>query len=61
MPNEISSAKIPEIDPTEMEDSRSLPNAQHHSFLEKVMVKGGLADLYDARTLLKWFFARCET
>jgi uncharacterized protein (DUF2267 family) len=56
MPDETSSEKVREIDPTEMEDSRVLPNAQHHSFLEKVMVKGGLADLYDARDITEVVF-----
>ncbi|HEY9642545.1 MAG TPA: DUF2267 domain-containing protein [Coleofasciculaceae cyanobacterium] len=56
MPDEIYNATIPEIDPTEIEDSRVLPAAEHHSFLEKVMVQGGLADLYDARDITEVVF-----
>lgn len=51
MPDESFRKNIPEIDPTEVEDSRAkaaIAN-EHRSFLEKVMVKGGLADPYDAR------------
>jgi uncharacterized protein (DUF2267 family) len=56
MPDEIYNTTIPEIDPTEIEDSRSLPGNQHHSFLEKVMTQGGLADLYDARDITEVVF-----
>lgn len=56
MPDEPNNTGIPEIDPTEMEDARVLPNAQHHSFLEKVMLKAGLADLYDARDITEVVF-----
>lgn len=56
MPDEIFNTAIPEIDPTEVEDSRSFPPPEHQSFLEKVMVKGGLADLYDARDITEVVF-----
>ncbi|HIK16305.1 MAG TPA: DUF2267 domain-containing protein [Leptolyngbyaceae cyanobacterium M33_DOE_097] len=56
MPDEAFNRTIPEIDPTEMEDSRVLPASEHHSFLEKVMVQGGLADLYDARDITEVVF-----
>lgn len=56
MPDEARNAAIPEIDPTEVEDSRVLVAEEHRSFLEKVMVKGGLADLYDARDITEVVF-----
>ncbi len=56
MPDEIFNATVPEIDPTEVEDSRFLAAQQHHSFLEKVMVEAGLADLYDARDITEVVF-----
>lgn len=56
MPDEVYNANLPEIDPTEVEDSRVLPNQQHHSFLENVMNQGGLADLYDARDITEVVF-----
>jgi uncharacterized protein (DUF2267 family) len=40
---------FPEIDPTEVEDSKTMIAAEHRSFLEKVMAEGGFADPYDAR------------
>jgi uncharacterized protein (DUF2267 family) len=49
MPDETYRKDLPEIDPTEIEDARSAIAAEHHSFLEKVMVKAGFGDLYDAR------------
>lgn len=56
MPDQVYNEAIPEIDPTEVEDSRVLPSAEHRSFLEKVMVQGGLADLYDARDITEVVF-----
>lgn len=56
MPDEVFNTTIPEIDPTEVEDARVLPSAEHQSFLEKVMVQGGLADLYDARDITEVVF-----
>lgn len=49
MPDETFRKNVPEIDPTEIEDSRTAIADEHHSFLEKVMVKSGFGDLYDAR------------
>ncbi len=49
MPDQTFRKNIPEIDPTEIEDSRIAIADEHRSFLEKVMVKGGFADPYDAR------------
>lgn len=49
MPDQTYKTNLPEIDPTEVEDSRSAIADEHHSFLETVMVKAGFADLYDAR------------
>ncbi|MBW4642117.1 MAG: DUF2267 domain-containing protein [Goleter apudmare HA4340-LM2] len=49
MPDQTFRKNIPEIDPTEIEDSRSAIADEHRSFLEKVLVRGGFADLYDAR------------
>lgn len=56
MPDEVRNKNLPEIDPTEVEDSRVLPANQHHSFLEKVMNQAGLADLYDARDITEVVF-----
>lgn len=56
MPDEVFNTQAPEIDPTEIEDSRLLIAQEHHSFLEKVMVEGGLADLYDARDITEVVF-----
>ena len=56
MPDEILNSPIPEIDPTEVEDSRVVPGQEHHSFLEKVAVQGGLADIYDARDITEVVF-----
>jgi len=49
MPDQTFRNNIPEIDPTEIEDTRTAIADEHRSFLEKVLVKGGFADLYDAR------------
>lgn len=56
MPDEIKNTTIPEIDPTEVEDSRVISAGKHNSFLEKVMVKSGLADPYDARDITEVVF-----
>ena len=56
MPDKTYRTNIPEIDPTEIEDSRSAIANEHHSFLEKVMVKAGFADLYDARDFTEVVF-----
>jgi uncharacterized protein (DUF2267 family) len=58
MPDESFRKDLPEIDPTEIEDSRAkkaIAN-EHRTFLEKVMVKGGLADPYDARDVTEIVF-----
>ena len=49
MPDQSFRTNIPEVDPTEIEDTRTAIADEHHSFLEKVMVRSGFADLYDAR------------
>ncbi len=56
MPDQTYRQNVPEIDPTEVEDSRVLVAQHHHSFLEKVMTQGGLADLYDARDITEVVF-----
>lgn len=56
MPDEFKNPNLPEIDPTEVEDSRVLTASQHNSFLEKVMTQGGLADPYDARDITEVVF-----
>lgn len=55
MPDE-NRVPTPEVDPTEMEDSRTVLAEKHHSFLEKVMAQAGLADLYDARDITEVVF-----
>ncbi|MBD2336167.1 DUF2267 domain-containing protein [Calothrix sp. FACHB-156] len=49
MPDQTFRQNIPEVDPTEIEDSRTAIADENRSFLEKVMVRSGFADLYDAR------------
>lgn len=56
MPDQTYRKDIPEIDPTEIEDSRTVIASEHRSFLEKVMVKAGFADLYDARDFTEVVF-----
>ncbi|MEH2240716.1 DUF2267 domain-containing protein [Nostoc sp.] len=56
MPDETFRTNIPEIDPTEIEDSRAAIADEHRSFLEKVMVKAGFADPYDARDFTEVVF-----
>jgi uncharacterized protein (DUF2267 family) len=56
MPDQAFRKNIPEIDPTEIEDSRIVIAAEHQSFLEKVMVEGGFADPYDARDFTEVVF-----
>jgi uncharacterized protein (DUF2267 family) len=56
MPDEFFNKNRPEIDPTEVEDRRAIIADEHGSFLEKVMVKGGFADPYDARDFTEVVF-----
>jgi uncharacterized protein (DUF2267 family) len=56
MPDQVFNKNTPEVDPTEIEDSRIAIADEHSSFLEKVMVKGGLGDPYDARDLTEIVF-----
>lgn len=56
MPDEPFRRDLPEIDPTEMEDARVEIADKDRSFLEKVMVDGGFADLYDARDFTEVVF-----
>ncbi len=56
MADETTRKNLEEIDPTEVEDSRTAIADEHRSFLEKVMVKGGFADLYDARDFTEVVF-----
>lgn len=56
MPDESFRTNIPEVDPTEIEDSRTVIADEHRSFLEKVMVRAGFADLYDTRDFTEVVF-----
>ncbi|WP_373528786.1 DUF2267 domain-containing protein [Nostoc sp.] len=56
MPDQSFRNNIPEIDPTEIEDTRAAIADEHGSFLEKVMVKAGFADPYDARDFTEVVF-----
>jgi uncharacterized protein (DUF2267 family) len=56
MPDQTYRKDIPEIDPTEIEDSRVAIADEHHSFLEMVMVRAGFGDLYDARDFTEVVF-----
>ncbi|MEH2119863.1 DUF2267 domain-containing protein [Nostoc sp.] len=56
MPDESFRTNVPEIDPTEIEDSRTVIPDEHRSFLEKVQVKAGFADPYDARDFTEVVF-----
>ncbi|NEQ22320.1 MAG: DUF2267 domain-containing protein [Microcoleus sp. SIO2G3] len=56
MPDQTYRKDLPEVDPTEIEDSRTAIAEEHRSFLEKVMVKAGFADLYDARDFTEVVF-----
>ncbi|MDX2240595.1 MAG: DUF2267 domain-containing protein [Leptolyngbyaceae cyanobacterium bins.302] len=56
MPDETIRKDLPEVDPTEIEDSRLAIADEHRSFLEKVMVDGGFADPYDARDFTEIVF-----
>jgi uncharacterized protein (DUF2267 family) len=56
MPDQFFDNTLPEIDPTEMEDSRAIIPEEHRSFLQKVMANGGLVDPYDARDITEVVF-----
>lgn len=51
MPDQAFRKDIPEIDPTEIEDTRAKNLDPHGPFLEKVMANSGIADPYDARDI----------
>jgi uncharacterized protein (DUF2267 family) len=56
MPDQSFDSTLPEIDPTEREDSRAVIPEEHRSFLQEVMANGGLADPYDARDITEVVF-----
>ncbi len=56
MPDQSFRNNIREIDPTEIEDTRTAIADEHGSFLEKVIVKAGFADPYDARDFTEVVF-----
>ncbi|MDZ8227077.1 DUF2267 domain-containing protein [Nostoc sp. ChiVER01] len=56
MPDQSFRTDIPEVDPTEIEDTRTAIADEHRSFLEKVQVKAGFADPYDARDFTEVVF-----
>ncbi|MDZ8035662.1 MAG: DUF2267 domain-containing protein [Nostoc sp. DedQUE08] len=56
MPDQSFRTDIPEVDPTEIEDNRTAIADEHRSFLEKVQVRAGFADPYDARDFTEIVF-----
>ncbi|MDZ7956162.1 DUF2267 domain-containing protein [Nostoc sp. DedQUE09] len=56
MPDQSFRTNIPEVDPTEIEDTRTAIADEHRSFLEKVQVRAGFADPYDARDFTEVVF-----
>ena len=56
MPDQSFRTNIPEIDPTEIEDNRTAIADEHRSFLEKIQVRAGFADPYDARDFTEVVF-----
>jgi uncharacterized protein (DUF2267 family) len=56
MPDQVFNKNVTEVEPTEIKDKKMAIADRHSSFLEKVMVKGGLDDPYDARDLTEIVF-----
>lgn len=56
MPDETYNPMAAKADSTEMKNSRVSLADKHGSFLEKVRVQAGLADLYDARDITEVVF-----